>query len=64
VVVEEPDLREHQRGRRERDRDRLARRDHQRHEPDEVLGREDLREREEAGYCCRERERETCPGIP
>ena len=64
MVVEEPDLRKHERGRGERDRDRLARRDHQRHEPDEVLGREDLRERKETGDCRRERERETCPEIP
>jgi len=47
--VEEPDLGEHDCGRGEPDRDRAAARDDERQQPHEVLRREDLRERQEAG---------------
>jgi len=65
--VEEPHLREDERGRRERDRrdsSRTADENHQRHEPDEVLRREDLRERDEAGHGGGEGERQSGPRIP
>jgi len=57
--VEEPDLREHDRNRRERDRDRAASRHHERQQPDEVLRREDLREGQEACDGSGEGERQT-----
>jgi len=48
--VEEPDLGQHEREPRQRDRNRASSGDHERHEPDQVLRREDLREGEEAGH--------------
>ena len=59
--MEEPDLREHDRDCRQRDRDRAASRDHERQQPDEVLRREDLREGQEAGDGSGEGERQ--PGA-
>jgi len=55
--VKEPDLREHERRCRERERDRAAGNDHEREQPDQVLRREHLREGEEAGDRSREPER-------
>jgi len=59
--VEEPDLRQDDGDRGQRDRDGPAAGDHQRQQPDEVLRREDLREREEAGHRAREGKRQ--PGT-
>jgi hypothetical protein len=50
--VEEPELREHERGGEERERGDAEGRGYQRHEgqePDEVLGRHEARERKEHG---------------
>ena len=60
-VMEEPDLREHDRDCRQGDRDPAASRDHERQQPDEVLRREDLREGQEAGDGSSEGERQ--PGA-
>jgi len=49
VVVEEPRLRENEREGRQRHGDPASREHDQRHQPDEVLRRKDLREREKAG---------------
>ena len=57
MVVEEPDLGEHERDCRQRDGDPAPGEDDQRHEPDEVLRREDLREGEETGHGAGKRER-------
>jgi hypothetical protein len=59
--VEEPDLRQHQRDRRQRDRDGSAPATTSGTQPDEVLRREDLREGQEAGHRGGEGERQ--PGT-
>jgi len=61
--VEEPDLGEHERDRRQRNRHRAAPGDHERQQPDEVLRREDLREGEEARDRGGERERQPCAQV-
>jgi len=57
VVVEVPALRECKRGDEQRRGERPAER-HERDQPDEILGREHLRERERAGNRSRERHAE------
>ena len=58
MVVEEPGLAEHQRGGRQGDREPAAGDHDERHEPFEVLRREDLGEGEETGDRGGERDRE------
>jgi len=66
VIVEEPDLSQHQRDRRQRGRDDpgdTSDQHHERDEPHQVLGREDLRERQEAGDRSGEGDRQLGPGL-
>jgi len=68
VVVEEPHLGQHEGDRGKGDRNGVSGDDDQRQQPDQVLRREDLRERDEAGDCSRERDREppaqvACPRV-
>ena len=63
MVVEEPGLREDERERRQRDCGPAPREHDQRHQPDEVLGREDLREGEKARDRGGEGERQAGPRV-